>query len=65
MPMTKIRIQCTLWLANLREPSSPVHKSKIYLLHYDFLYIYIKLNVLKLISEEKFKTRIEEIQQIL
>jgi hypothetical protein len=63
--MTIIHIQGTKCLVHLREPSSSEHKNKINLLHYVVLYIYIKLNVIKFISEEKYKRTIEEIELAL
>jgi len=58
-PITRIHIQGTQWLAHLREPAYPEHKIKIELLHYDVLYIYMELSILKWISEEKHYIKIE------
>jgi hypothetical protein len=38
---------------HLREPASPEHKGKMKHPHYDILYIYTKLKILKSILEEK------------
>ena len=42
-PISRIHIQGTQLVAHLREPAYPEHKIKIKLLHYNVLYIYIKL----------------------
>jgi hypothetical protein len=51
--MAKISMQGTERLGNFREPPSPENKVKIKLLHYDGLYIYSKLKVVKWFLKEK------------
>jgi hypothetical protein len=51
--MKKIPMHVKQFLANLREHAFPELKCEIKLQHYDILYIYTKLEVLKYIIEEK------------
>jgi hypothetical protein len=46
--MTKIPMHVKQLLVNVREPASPEHKDESKLLHYDVLYIYSILKVVKL-----------------
>jgi hypothetical protein len=45
--MTKILMHVKQCLVNVREPASPEHKDESKLLHYDVLYIYSILKVVK------------------